>query len=70
MRNMEMISKCLAQNDKPPWFLSREKNVEEFNDDNPTTYNENANWKGKDSDCYDEFEGKKLHQKGATLLRA
>jgi hypothetical protein len=53
-----MISKCLGQNDKPPWFRSREKNVLEFNDDNPTTYKENANQKGKADDCYAEFKRK------------
>jgi hypothetical protein len=39
----KMILKCLARNGKPLWFRSREKNVVEFNDDNPTTYKENAN---------------------------
>jgi hypothetical protein len=63
-----MISKCLGQNDKPPWFRSREKNVLEFNDDNPTTYKENANQKGKTDDCYAEFKGKKIHQKATLLL--
>jgi hypothetical protein len=38
-----------------------------FNDDNPTTYKENVNGKGKVDDCYVEFEGRKTSSKGATL---
>jgi hypothetical protein len=65
-----MILKCLAQNGKPPWFRSKEKNVAEFNDDNLTTYKENANRKGTVDDCYAEFKRKENSSKGATLLRA
>jgi hypothetical protein len=32
--------------------------MEEFNDDNPTTYKENVNLKGKSDDSYAEFRGK------------
>jgi hypothetical protein len=44
--------------------------VAEFNDDNPTTYKEDANQKGKADDCYAEFKRKENLSKGATLLLA
>jgi hypothetical protein len=44
--------------------------VVEFNDDNPTTYKEDANQKGKADNCYAEFKRKENLSKGATLLRA
>jgi hypothetical protein len=59
--------KKAARNGKPPWPRSREKDMAGFNDDNPTTYKENANGKGKVDDCYVEFEGRKTSSKGATL---
>jgi hypothetical protein len=67
-RYWKMILKCLARNGKPPWFRSREKNVAEYNDDNPTTYKENVNRKGKADNCHAEFEGKETSSKGATSL--
>jgi hypothetical protein len=44
--------------------------VAEFNDDNPTTYKEDDNRKGKANDCYAVFERKENLSKGATSLRA
>jgi hypothetical protein len=37
-----------------------------FNDDNPTTYKENANQKGRANDCYAEFKRRETSSKGAT----
>jgi hypothetical protein len=58
------ISKCLAQNGKLPWFRLREENVAEFNDDNPTTYNENVNRKARLTIVMLSSKGRKIHQKG------
>jgi hypothetical protein len=58
------ISKCLAQNGKPPWFRLREENVAEFNGDNPTTYNENVNRKARLTIVMLSSKGWKIHQKG------
>jgi hypothetical protein len=48
--------------------IEEEKNVVEFNDDNPSTYIEDANRKGKADDCYGEFERKENLSKGTTSL--
>jgi hypothetical protein len=57
------ISKCLARNGKPPWFQSREENVVEFNDDNPTTCKENTDQKARLMIVMPSSKGKKIHQK-------
>jgi hypothetical protein len=59
--------KKVAQNGKPPWFRSREKDMAGFNDDNPTTCKENVNGKGKADDYYAEFGGRETLSKDATL---
>jgi hypothetical protein len=38
--------------------------VVEFNDDNPTTYNENASWKARMKIVMSSSKGKKNHQNG------
>jgi hypothetical protein len=51
-------------------FRSRNEDTTWFTDDNPTTFDENVNGKGKVDNCYAEFEGRETLSKAAILWRA
>jgi hypothetical protein len=47
-------------------FRLRKEDMAWFTDDNPTTFDENVNGKGKVDNCYAEFEGRETSSKAAT----
>jgi hypothetical protein len=47
-------------------FWSRKKDTSWFTDDNPTSFAENVNGKGKIGNCYAKFAGRETLSKAAT----